>query len=100
MPNYTFLTETGDYIEVSMSMSEREEYLKENPTHQQVIHKAPSIGDSVRLGLKKPDSGFRDVLKEIKKKHSGGITKSTINTFSYLLSLGIPMSMIHLLNLF
>ena len=82
MPNYTFLNkETEEYIEVNMSISERDKYLEDNPNLQQVIHKAPSIGDSVRLGLRKPDSGFRDVLKEIKKKHSGVISKSTINTF-------------------
>lgn len=64
-----------------MSISEREEYLKANPHVNQQIVSAPSLGDPVRLGLKKPDSGFRDRLKEIKKAHSRGITRSTINTF-------------------
>lgn len=64
-----------------MSMNEREEYLKSNPEMQQVIHSAPALGDSIRMGLKKPDDGFRDRLREIKKAHSGGFTKANINTF-------------------
>jgi hypothetical protein len=82
LPNYTFLDRnTGEYQTLNMSMSEREEYLKQNPTMQQVIHSAPALGDPHRLGLKKPDNAFRDRLKEIKKAHSRGFTKSTINTF-------------------
>lgn len=30
---------------------------------------APAIGDSVRLGLTKPDDGFREVMAKIKQKH-------------------------------
>ena len=62
-------------------MSEREEYLKSNPHMQQVIHSAPALGDSIRMGLKKPDDGFRDRLREIKKAHSRGFTKANINTY-------------------
>lgn len=82
MPNYTFLnTTTGETFTEIMSISEREEYLKANPNIQQQIVSAPSLGDPIRLGLKKPDNGFRDRLKEIKKAHSKGLTKSTIQTF-------------------
>lgn len=82
MPHYTFMnTETGEVFNVVMSMSDRDQYVIDNPHMQQQICSAPSIGDSIRLGLKKPDSGFRDRLKEIKKQHSRGITKSTVNTF-------------------
>ncbi len=81
-PSYTFLnTDSGEQHTAVMSMSEREEYLKANPHIQQQIVSAPSLGDSIRLGLKKPDNGFRDRLKEIKKAHSKGFTRSTINTF-------------------
>lgn len=31
----------------------------------QVMLSAPSIGDSVRLGIKRPDSGMREVLQKI-----------------------------------
>lgn len=82
MPHYTFMnTETGEVIDTVMSMSEREQFIADNPHMQQQICRAPSIGDSVRLGLRKPDAGFRDRLKEIKKQHSKGFTKSTVNTF-------------------
>ena len=63
-----------------MSMAEREEYLKANPHIQQQLA-APALGDPIRLGLRKPDNGFRDRLKEIKKQHSRGLTRSSINTF-------------------
>ena len=82
MPSYTFLnTESGEMVTTIMSIAEREEYLKANPHIQQQLISAPALGDSIRLGLKKPDNGFRDRLKEIKKQHSKGITRSTINTF-------------------
>lgn len=81
MPNYTFLnTETGESTTVYMSMDERDQFVKNNPHMQQQIHSAPALGDSIRLGLRKPDDGFRDRLREIKKAHSKGFTKSTINT--------------------
>lgn len=82
MPSYTFKnTETDEVINTIMSIAEREIFLVENPHMQQQIVSAPSIGDSIRLGLKKPDNGFRDRLKEIKKAHSKGFTRSTVNTF-------------------
>jgi hypothetical protein len=82
MPSYTFLnTDSGEVFTTIMSIAEREDYLKANPHIQQQLISAPALGDSIRLGLKKPDNGFRDRLKEIKKAHSKGITKSTVNTF-------------------
>lgn len=82
MPTYTFVnTTSGETFTEIMSISEREEFLKANPHVNQQIVSAPSLGDPIRLGLKKPDSGFRDRLKEIKKAHSKGWTKSTVNTF-------------------
>lgn len=79
MPTYKFLnTETNEEYEEFMSISELERTLKENPHITQLVHGAPGISSGVS---KKPDSGFRDLLKEIKKSHSKGISKSTINTF-------------------
>lgn len=78
MPTYNFRhRETGEITEVILSISGREEYLLANPHLEQVHLGAPSMGDPVRLGLKKPDSNFRDVLKNIKSKHR----RSTINTY-------------------
>lgn len=78
MPTYTFEnTKTGEVFEQFMSISAREEFLKENPHIKTLITQAPPIGDPHRLGLKKPDAGFRDVLKEIKSKHK----RSNVNTW-------------------
>lgn len=82
MPSYTFRNlETDEVYTTVMSMGEREDFLKSNPHMQQVIHSAPALGDSIRMGLRKPDAGFRDRLKEIKKAHSKGFSRSTVNTW-------------------
>lgn len=82
MPTYLFKDlNTGEEQELFMSITERGEYLASNPHITQLVHGAPALGDSIRLGLRKPDDGFRDRLKEIKKHHSRGMTKSSINTF-------------------
>lgn len=68
--------ETLEEFEVTLKYSELEEYLKENPHIQQIFTKFPGMGDPVRLGLRRPDDGFRDVLKKAKiHKHN------TINDF-------------------
>jgi hypothetical protein len=77
MPTYTFKnTQTGEQWDEVMSMSAQETFLSENP-HVQTVITNVRIGDPIHLGLRKPDSGFRDVLKNIKDKHY----KSTINTW-------------------
>lgn len=78
MPTYAFQDNTtGKTFEEFMSISELDVYLKNNPNITQLVS-APSIV-SGRGG--KPDNGFRDLLKDMKSKHSKGITRSTINTF-------------------
>lgn len=78
MANYTFLdTKTNKEFDISMPISEYDAYVENNPHLQQVLS-APAIADPTRLGLRKPDSGFRDVLKRIKKA-SG--RRNTINTW-------------------
>jgi hypothetical protein len=83
MPTYSFEdTKTNEQFDKILSMSERETYLKDNPHVKQIFKKAPGIGDPVRLGLRKPDDGFRDVLKNVKHHHGGSRTiKNTINDF-------------------
>jgi|688.fasta_scaffold713190_2 hypothetical protein len=80
MPNYSFRNVIdGTEYELDLTMSEREQYLKDNKdTVIQIIARAPSLGDSVKLGIRKPDQGFRDVLREIKKAHPRG---GGVNTF-------------------
>lgn len=79
MPTYTFINkETNEEFSEFMSMSERDEYLHNNPHIQQTLLSAPPLCDPTRVGVRtKPDSGFRDVLHKIK----GNFYKSNINTF-------------------
>lgn len=80
MPTYKFYNnETGEEFEDFMSISALDEYLSENPNVTQLVNGAPLIHSG--RGLGKPDNGFRDLLKDMKKKHSKGYTGSTINTF-------------------
>jgi len=80
MPEYLFQCKTtGKEWKEWMSISECEAYLKENPTVERLVYGAPAIGYSTIT--KKPDQGFRDMLKEVKKRNSRGVTKSTINTW-------------------
>ena len=78
MPTYNFRhRETGEITEKFFSLSLREEYLKDNPHLESVLLGAPSIGDPIRLGIRKPDNGFREVLSKAKEAHPLG----NVNTF-------------------
>jgi hypothetical protein len=80
MPTYRFLNnETGEEYEDFMGISALDVYLNENTNITQLVNGAPMIHSG--RGLKKPDSGFRDILKNIKREHSRGLTRSTVNTF-------------------
>lgn len=82
MPTYRFINNTtGVEWEEFMGISESEQFLKDNPDVEKLVNGSPMIVSSAMGGKTKPDSGFRDLLKDMKKKHSGGFTKSTINTF-------------------
>ena len=78
MAPYTFYdTKTEEYFDISMPMSELDTYT-ENNKHLNHIPSMTAIADPTRLGIRKPDSGFRDVLKRVKKASGRG---NTINTF-------------------
>lgn len=80
MPTYNFInTETGEEFEEFMSISALDSYLQENPHVTQLVSGAPMVVSG--RGMGKPDQGFRDLLKDMKKKHSQGFTRSTINPF-------------------
>ena len=80
MPTYVFRNNDTDGVyEEFMSISALDIYLKDNPNITQLVGGAPMISSG--RGMGKPDNGFRDLLKDMKKKHSKGITRSTINTF-------------------
>lgn len=77
MPTYSFRDKnTEEEFERVMSNSERELFLEENPHIIQTFKKFPGVVDSVRIGVRRPDDNFRDVLKKAKvHKHN------TINDF-------------------
>lgn len=65
MPIYTFRNKKTDEIfDKMMSYSSKVEYLEQNPDIESLIG-APSVGDPVRLGVRKTDDGFREVLSKI-----------------------------------
>lgn len=78
MPTYQFRNKkTGEENSVFFqTIAEAEQFEKDHPEFEWLCS-APAIGDSFRLGLRKPDDAFRDRLKDIKKSHY----KSNINTF-------------------
>jgi hypothetical protein len=77
MPNYSFKdTNTNEEFIVTLKISELDEYKSKNPHLEQLI-RSITIADPTRLGLKRPENGFRDVLKKVKDSHY----KSNVNTW-------------------
>jgi hypothetical protein len=78
MPLYEFRNrETNEVIEKFMSMSSREEYLKENPEMEVVISGGSAFIDPVRMGIRRPDQGFKEVLQRIHEKTAGSQLNKT-----------------------
>jgi hypothetical protein len=76
MPTYSFKNkETDEQFDLILKISQLDEFKTDHPHLQQVISTAQP---TVRSRDQKPDGGFRDVLKSIKKASGRG---NTINTF-------------------
>lgn len=76
MPTYTFRNEeTQEEFTTIMTIAEREEFLQNNPNIKQCLA-TPGFADPVRLGVRKIDNSFNDVLIKAKSAHK----YSTINT--------------------
>jgi len=75
MPTYTFKNkETNEQFDLILKISQLDEFKADHPHLEQVITPQPMVS-----GInQKPDSGFRDVLKSIKKASGRG---NNINTF-------------------
>ena len=71
MPTYDFLnTETGEVEEVIMTISGKEQYLKDNPHMKQHYSKVPGIVRS--SGTTNVDNhGFKEVLQKVGEAHPG-----------------------------
>lgn len=79
MPIYEYsCSECEQLFEKIRKMSQMEEPLSEPcplcgaTGHITQQATAANFGDPIRMGLKKPDAGFGDVLKKIKKAHPAG----------------------------
>ena len=73
MPSYEFKnTKTGEVVEKFCSVSVRDEMIASGEWEMFHSGTTATIGDPVRMGMKKPDSNFRDRLKEIQKAHPRG----------------------------
>jgi predicted nucleic acid-binding Zn ribbon protein len=67
MPIYEFKnTETGEIVELSMSISSREDYLKDNPHMSQVLGAPGLVRGS---GGMKNDNGWKENLARISEAH-------------------------------
>lgn len=68
MPIYNFIdTNTNEEFELFMKISEREEYLQQNPHIQKVIT-TPMIVSSISTKNRVPD-GFKEVLSKVAESH-------------------------------
>jgi len=77
MPLYDFKNkDTGETFEKMMSISAKEEYLKENPNIEPVLGTNMLI-DPFRLGIRKSDAGFKEVLQRIHEKTPGSQLNKT-----------------------
>ena len=71
MPTYVFRNkDTGEVTEKIMKIAELDPYREANPNLETIIH-APMICDPVRVGARKTDSGFKEVLQKIHEKTPG-----------------------------
>ena len=69
MPTYTFRnTETGEEFEEFLQISQLSNYKHSNPHLEQIVGTPNIIGGLTKESGSLPD-GFKDKLKEMKKKH-------------------------------
>lgn len=75
MPIYKFKEkESGEITEVSLRISELDQYKEDNPSLEQVIDYAPIMVTNVKSPLSMAGSGWSDHLKNIKSKSGRGNT--------------------------
>ena len=70
MPTYSFQNKvTGQTFDRFLKISEREQYLKDNPD---IVAIPTSCTFALYDGKRQPDEGFKDVLRNIREKAIGG----------------------------
>lgn len=71
MPIYTYQNiETGEISDHFMHIADLDAFARDNPKLKKIISTF-SIGDTVRMGMKKPDQSFRELLKHIHNRTGG-----------------------------
>ena len=67
MPTYTFeIIETGEQYDEMMKISEKDDYLKDNPQVKPVMTAPNFVGDHI---IKKMDGGMKETLQKIADKN-------------------------------
>ena len=67
MPTYTFeIIETGEQYDEMMKISERDDYIKNNPQVKPVMTAPNFVGDHI---VKKMDGGMKETLQKIADKN-------------------------------
>ena len=73
MPMYEFINKNTGLVEDHLvKMSELFNFTQDNPHLTKTVRTAPALGDSVRMGIKKPDAGWREVLQRVADGTPGG----------------------------
>ena len=62
-----------------MTISERTQFLEDNPDVEQLVNGFPGFTDSVHLGRTKTADGFNDLMKQIKKNNHGADIKTKVS---------------------
>ena len=79
MPTYVFKDRlTGEQFEKFLSISEKEQFLKDNPDYKSVLT-APNIISGARVGTGKL-GGFKEVLQKVGEDHPGSAVDRAYNS--------------------
>lgn len=77
MPIYTFVNkETNEEITETMTISERDKFIEENPQMKQKIVAPRIVAGVMGVGSHRVSDGFKEVLQKVKSTNHG----SNINT--------------------
>lgn len=72
MPTYSYrVRDTGEIQEHVLRMTEKDTFTANHPELEPVILHTNPLCDPVRIGVRRIPTGFRDVLKGIKKANPG-----------------------------
>ena len=70
MPTYSFRNkDTGEIFDKMLKISEREEFLTQNPHLESIITGAPAFTGDHISAIKKYDTGFKEVLQKINERN-------------------------------